>query len=46
MKRMVEVADDFQDTWKKERVVLILDSACDDGRAGRAIDRMWARQFL
>ena len=42
MKRMVELVDDF-DQWEKEKVVLILDGACDDGRAGRAVERMWAR---
>ena len=44
MKRMVELVDDFQDQWE-EKMVLILDGACDDGRAGRAVERMWARQF-
>ena len=40
MKRMVELVDNFQDRWEKEKVVLILDEACDDGRAGRAVERM------
>ena len=44
MKRMVELVDDF-DQWEKE-VVLTLDGACDDGRAGRAVERVWARRFL
>ena len=45
MKRIVELVNDFQDRWEKEKVVLILDEACDYRRAGRAIERMWARQF-
>ena len=36
MKRMVELVDNFQDQWE-EKMVLILDGACDDGRAGRAV---------
>ena len=43
MKHMVGVVDDFPDRCEKEKMVLILDGACDDGRAGRAIERMWAR---
>ena len=27
-------------------MVLILDGACDDGRVGRAVERMWKRRFL
>ena len=46
MKRMAELVDDFQDQWERKKVVSILDGACDDGRAGRAVERMWARQFL
>ena len=46
MKRMVELVDNFQDRWEKEKVVLILDEACDDGRAGRAVEKMWARRFF
>ena len=45
MKRMAELVDDFQDQWEKKKVVLILDRACDNGRAGRAVERMWARRF-
>ena len=26
-------------------MVLILDGACDDGRVGRAVERMWKRRF-
>ena len=40
MKRMVELVDEFQDWWEKEKVVLILDGACDDGRAGRVVERV------
>ena len=45
MKWMVELVNDFQDRWEKEKVVMILDETCDDGRAGRAVERprMWAR---
>ena len=36
-------SNDFQDWWEKEKVVLILDRACDDGRASTAVEGMWAR---
>ena len=36
---MEELVDDYQDQWDKEEVALILDEACNDGRAGRGIER-------
>ena len=43
---MEELVDDYQDQWDKEKVTLILDRACNDGRAGRTIERMWAAKIL
>ena len=40
MKCMVKLVNDFQDRWEKEKVVLVLDRACDDGRASTAAEGM------
>ena len=46
----VELVVDYQDWGHKEKVhvvpAVILDEACNDGRAGRTIERMGARRYL
>ena len=37
-KEMVELVDDCQDRWDKEKVVVILDVACIDERIGRSLE--------
>ena len=39
-KRMVELVGDYRVRCDMEKVVVILDVACNDGRAGRAVERM------
>ena len=38
-KQMKELVNDYQDQWDKEKVVLILNEACGDGRAGQLSHR-------
>ena len=45
-KRMEEVVDGFRNWCNKEKVVLVLEEACSDGRAGRAIEKMWVKRFV
>ena len=35
----------YHDHWDKGKVALILDEACSDGRAGRALKRMWQKDL-
>ena len=43
---MEEVVDGFRDRCDKEKVVLVLEEACSDGRAGRVIEKMLAKRFM
>ena len=43
---MEELVDDYQDQWDKEKVTLILDRACNDGRAGKPSREAVAAKFL
>ena len=37
-KQMVQLVGGCQDRWDKEKVVMILDVACIDGRLGRSLE--------
>ena len=43
--RMEEIVDGFEERCDEKKVVLVLNGACRDGRAGRALEKMWARRF-
>ena len=40
---MEEIVDCFEDLRDEEKVMLVLNEACRDGRAGRAIEKMWEK---
>ena len=35
----------FQDRRNEEKVVIVLDEACTDRRAGRAVEEMWRKRI-
>ena len=46
VRRMEERVDGFDKRGDEEKVMLVLNEACKDGRAGRAVERMWERRFF
>lgn len=44
-KCMEEIVDGFQDGCDKE-LILVMDKAFRDGRADKAIERMWTKRFM
>ena len=42
---MGKIVDGFQDGCDK-KLILVMDEAFRDGRADKAIERMWARSFM
>ena len=43
--RMEEIVDGFEERCDEEKVVLVLNGACRDGRAGGALEKMLERRF-
>ena len=44
-KHMEEIVDVFQNQCDEQKVVMVLEEACRDGKAGKTVEEMWAKKF-